>query len=74
MSPPIYDPDAEKPERTTRPPAPTFYQAIITGVGRVKDPKFLEEYYKRWRTEIDSDPRKPDLIAAFAARKKELRK
>lgn len=49
-----------------------FFEAIISGIGRIKSEAFLIEYYRRWASEIESNDKKAEIIAAFGERKRDL--
>ena len=78
MSPPVFDPDLPRPERTdpsrgtVRPPAPTFYEAITAGIKRIKCPKRLRQYGADWAQEIKDSGRRDEITEKYKQRMKEL--
>jgi len=49
-----------------------FADCVMLGASRCSSIAQLEDYYLRHKAEIEADPRKGEIIAAFAKRKGEL--
>ena len=51
----------------------TFAESLQRGIQRCNTLRFLNEYYLRWKDEIEIHPDKKQIIGWFSARKKELK-